>query len=134
MENKLQFTANNRKEICDQLFRLVEQLSLEQTHLVLDTARELANLQRGKDSCSQSAVLQCLSKRELEVLVLVANGYNRKNIGETLGISINTAARHISNIYSKLGISTVAEATGVAYRSMLVGAGYSSHLAPQALR
>lgn len=52
-----------------------------------------------------------LSKREQEVLVLLSNGYSRREIGDALGISVNTAARHISNIYRKLGITSVAEAT-----------------------
>ena len=52
-----------------------------------------------------------LSKREHEVLVLVSNGYSRREIGEALEISVNTAARHISNIYRKLGVTSVAEAS-----------------------
>jgi len=55
-----------------------------------------------------------LTTRENEVLVLVASGYNRKEIGRTLNISACTAAKHISNIYRKLGVSSVAEATRVA--------------------
>jgi len=68
---------------------------------------------RTMDSCS-AAVIQNeshLSKREQEVLTLIANGYSRKQVGECLGISANTAARHISTIYSKLDVSTIAEAT-----------------------
>ena len=52
-----------------------------------------------------------LSTREQEVLVLVSNGYSRREIGDALEISVNTAARHISNIYRKLGVTSVAEAT-----------------------
>ena len=52
-----------------------------------------------------------LSAREQEVLVLVSNGYSRREIGDALEISVNTAARHISNIYRKLGVISVAEAT-----------------------
>lgn len=52
-----------------------------------------------------------LSEREIEVLTLLSSGYTRKNIGVSLGISANTAARHISNIYRKLGVSTAVEAT-----------------------
>lgn len=52
-----------------------------------------------------------LSKREQEVLVLISNGYNRREVGDSLGISVNTAARHISNVYRKLRVTSVAEAT-----------------------
>ena len=57
---------------------------------------------------------QQLTSREKEVLVLVASGYNRKEIGRSLSISACTAAKHISNLYRKLGVSTIAEATRVA--------------------
>lgn len=61
-----------------------------------------------------------LSTRESQVLVLVANGYSRSEISHTLDISPNTAARHIANIYRKLDISTVAEATTYAIAAGLV--------------
>lgn len=107
-----------KTEMCERLNRVVGELNLVQTHLLL---RQALALVEAEEPAVHS--VKSLSKRELEVLVLVANGYNRKNIAETLGISINTAARHIANMYSKLGISSVAEATGLAYSSMLVGSG-----------
>lgn len=55
-----------------------------------------------------------LTKRESEVLTLVASGYSRREIGLALSISENTAACHISSIYRKLEISTIAEATRIA--------------------
>ena len=61
-----------------------------------------------------------LTQRESEVLVLVANSYTRAEIASTLGISPNTAARHIANIYRKLGISSVAEATNYAISAKLM--------------
>ncbi len=52
-----------------------------------------------------------LSKRELEVLRLVANGLTTSRIAEQLFISPKTADRHIQNIYTKIGTSTRATAT-----------------------
>jgi len=52
-----------------------------------------------------------LSKREREVLILLSQGYNRREIGFALHISANTAASHITNIYQKIDVSSVAEAT-----------------------
>lgn len=78
------------------------------------------------ESCSQPtqlAYVTCtdrLSARETQVLVLVANGYSRAEISHTLDISPNTAARHIANIYRKLDISNVAEATTYAIAAGLV--------------
>ncbi len=57
-----------------------------------------------------------LTRRENEVLVLVASGYSRKEIGTALRISENTAASHIASIYRKLDICSIAEATNIAIR------------------
>jgi len=55
-----------------------------------------------------------LSSRELEVLRLVSAGRSNREIGDILFISEKTASRHLSNIFSKLGIRTRAEAARVA--------------------
>ena len=43
-----------------------------------------------------------LSKRELDVLQLLANGYTNRQISQKMVISLNTVKTHNSNIYSKL--------------------------------
>ncbi len=43
--------------------------------------------------------------RELEVLRLIAEGKNNEEIAEKLFLSIRTVEKHITNIYSKMGIS-----------------------------
>lgn len=108
-----------KREMFDQLNYLVEMLTVDQTRALLEQVQSL--IDKFDQSGAEADSLNTLSKREMEVLVLVANGYNRRDIGLTLGISANTAARHISNMYGKLGISTVAEATGLAYRTLLIG-------------
>jgi LuxR family maltose regulon positive regulatory protein len=45
-----------------------------------------------------------LSKRELEILALIATGLKNKEIAEQLYISLNTVLYHIKNIYNKLGV------------------------------
>jgi ATP/maltotriose-dependent transcriptional regulator MalT len=61
-----------------------------------------------------------LSRRESEVLTLVAAGKTNRAIAAGLFISEKTVARHVSNIYAKLGVSSRAEATAHAYRQGLV--------------
>ncbi len=43
--------------------------------------------------------------RELEVLRLISNGKNNEEIAEVLFLSIRTVEKHLTNIYSKLGVS-----------------------------
>ncbi|MEG0990938.1 MAG: LuxR C-terminal-related transcriptional regulator, partial [Gordonibacter sp.] len=53
-----------------------------------------------------------LTPRELEILKLLNMGMTRKEISETLCISVNTAKKHLANIYSKLGANTREEVLG----------------------
>lgn len=64
--------------------------------------------------------VRVLSRREIDVLTLVAAGYSRKEIGESLEITPNTAAKHVSSIYRKLNISSIAEATRIAIENGVV--------------
>jgi DNA-binding NarL/FixJ family response regulator len=57
-----------------------------------------------------------LSKRELEVLALLAEGLTNPEIAQRLVISEHTAHRHVSNILRKLGVSSRAAAASLAGR------------------
>jgi DNA-binding CsgD family transcriptional regulator len=61
-----------------------------------------------------------LSRREVEVLRLLAAGRTNKQIGADLYVSPATAQRHVANIYLKLAVSNRAEATAYAHRHGLV--------------
>jgi len=50
-------------------------------------------------------LIDSLTKRELEILILIADGLKNKEIAEQLVISLNTVLYHIKNIYSKLGVN-----------------------------
>jgi DNA-binding NarL/FixJ family response regulator len=61
-----------------------------------------------------------LTARELEVLRLVAAGKTNRTIAADLFLSEKTVARHVSNIFVKLGVSSRAAATAHAYEHDLV--------------
>jgi DNA-binding NarL/FixJ family response regulator len=61
-----------------------------------------------------------LSPREQEVLTLVAKGLSRHEVAELLGLSSNTVARYIRDVYQKLDISSRAEAAVEACRMGLI--------------
>lgn len=65
-----------------------------------------------------------LSPREVEVLSLIARGYNRRDIARALEITPNTAAGYIKTVYRKLEVSGRAEATLRAVERGLVGGGH----------
>jgi ATP/maltotriose-dependent transcriptional regulator MalT len=62
-----------------------------------------------------------LSARELEVLGLVAAGRTNRDVAGALFLSEKTVARHLSNIFTKLGVSSRSAATAYAYEHGLMG-------------
>jgi DNA-binding NarL/FixJ family response regulator len=61
-----------------------------------------------------------LTDRELEVLRLVAGGRSNRDIASELVISEHTVARHVQNIFRKLGVSSRTAAGAFAYEHDLV--------------
>jgi DNA-binding NarL/FixJ family response regulator len=61
-----------------------------------------------------------LSARELEVLRLVAAGKTNREIASALVVSEHTVARHVQNIFAKLGVSSRTAAAAFAYQHELV--------------
>ncbi len=61
-----------------------------------------------------------LTTRETEVLVLVARGLTNREVAAQLFISEKTVARHLSNLFAKLGLASRAAATAWAYEHDVV--------------
>lgn len=61
-----------------------------------------------------------LTSRELEVLRLVAAGKSNRVIAAELYLSEKTVARHVSNIFTKLDLSSRSAATAFAYQNQLI--------------
>jgi DNA-binding CsgD family transcriptional regulator len=88
------------------------------SRLELDAARDLlARLGAvpGPDRRARN-----LTARELQVLALVAAGKTNKRIARELGLSDRTVDRHVSNIFTKLDVSSRAAATAYAYENKLI--------------
>ncbi len=62
-----------------------------------------------------------LTAREVEVLQLVAAGHTNQAIADELFLSIKTVSRHLSNIYTKIGVSSRSAATAFAFEHHLTG-------------
>jgi DNA-binding NarL/FixJ family response regulator len=69
-----------------------------------------------KDPDSQEG----LTKREIELLYQMVEGFSNKKIGERLFISENTVKYHIRNILQKLGVQNRTEAVSLAIRKGLL--------------
>jgi DNA-binding CsgD family transcriptional regulator len=85
----------------------------------LGAAPDLAELER-LTSTASAGPFGKLTDRESEVLSLVASGETNRQIAATLGISEHTIARHLSNIFDKLGVTSRTAASAFAHRNKLV--------------
>ncbi len=60
--------------------------------------------------------IKSLSKREVQVVALLAEGLSKQKISEHLSIKVSTVATHVKNIYQKMGVENAAGAISKAYR------------------
>ena len=61
-----------------------------------------------------------LTEREVEVLRLVVAGHTNAQIATELFLSPKTVSRHLSNIFTKIGVTSRAAATAYAFEHELV--------------
>jgi ATP/maltotriose-dependent transcriptional regulator MalT len=101
----------------------------ENAHLELVAAREvfrrleaLVDLSRVDALIAKNAGQRAgpLTDREVQVLRLIASGMTNRGIAGKLKISEKTVARHVSNIFTKLDLSSRSAATAYAYDHDLV--------------
>jgi DNA-binding CsgD family transcriptional regulator len=61
-----------------------------------------------------------LSKREIEVLLLVAQGLASKEIARQMGVSIRTVHSHLASLFAKLKVSSRTQAVLLAVHQGLI--------------
>jgi DNA-binding NarL/FixJ family response regulator len=98
-----------KKMISTELILAIEQVRAGGAPMSMQIAREVVSyFSQIKEPDSD---MEKLSKREQEVLALLAKGYLYKEIGEILGITTETVRVHGKHIYEKLHVRSRAEAT-----------------------
>ena len=78
-----------------------------------------AFIQTIKNISKNSQFFSNLTKREIEVLSLIAQGLGNKEIAMELHISTNTVKRHLKSIYTKLEVNTRAAASAYAVQQRI---------------
>ena len=89
------------------------------TFLELGAAADLARVDAGTGAGSEPDA-HGLTAREIEVLRLVAGGSSNREVADALVVSEHTIARHLQNIYAKLGVSSRTAASAFAFSKKLV--------------
>jgi DNA-binding NarL/FixJ family response regulator len=92
-----------------EVVQAVEQVNAGGSPMSMHIARKVVNhFQHLKQATSE---VSQLSKREQEILALLAKGYLYKEIADQLGITPGTVRVHLHAIYEKLHVSSRTEAT-----------------------
>ena len=113
----------------DQEGRRLELDAARRLFTQLDAVPWLARLAEPSDRARKPALSErtrvdgavgSLSEREAQVLRLLAAGKTNRAIAEELFISDKTVARHVSNIFDKLGVSSRTGATAWAFQHHLI--------------
>ena len=104
----------------NELVHAVRQVYLGKVQLHPEIARKLMSVVAGKESPSPSQTTppseEGLTEREQEVLQLIADGMNNREIAEKLVISEKTVKTHVSNILGKLQLDDRTQAAIYALR------------------
>jgi DNA-binding NarL/FixJ family response regulator len=89
--------------------------------LPAELAADLVSAARGPQAPrAAGAPTQPLTRREIEVLGMLAEGLANKNIAARLGISEHTVKTHVASILTKLDAFSRAEAVAIGARQGLI--------------
>ncbi|MCY1569723.1 nitrate respiration regulation response regulator NreC [Staphylococcus pettenkoferi] len=106
----------------DQLILAVRTVYNGETYIDMKMTTSLVNefVNNSKNDAPTNDPFKILSKRELEVLPLVAKGYGNKEIAEKLFVSVKTVEVHKTHIMQKLNLKTKPELVEYAIKKKLV--------------
>jgi NarL family two-component system response regulator LiaR len=99
----------------DQLADAVRAASVGKSTLAPEAAEALIHAVASRESAGKD-----LTRRERQVLALMAEGLTNSEIADRLVISLSTAKTHVSSIISKLEVSSRTEAATIAVRHRLI--------------
>lgn len=72
------------------------------------------------DVAASTTELEQLTRKEREVVTLIARGFKYREVAEELGISVKTLETHMAHIFGKLGVASRHEVTRIAFETGFV--------------
>jgi LuxR family maltose regulon positive regulatory protein len=91
------------------------------TRLARGFAPHAAAVARTDDSSAPALLLEPLTRKEIRVLHLLAEGYSNNAMAEKLFVSDSTVRTHLRNIYTKLDTHSRTQAVAIARRLGVIG-------------
>ena len=104
----------------DKLLTAIATVQEGATYLDAQIAQKIVSYLQPNTVRTNSNVEEQLSRRELEVLKLIVEGYSNPEIAEQLNLSVNTVKTYVRSIMNKLMVSDRVQAAVTALRSGIV--------------
>ena len=92
----------------EELIQAIEQVHAGGAPMSMQIARKVVD--HFRQIQKPASDVEKLTQREQEILEALSKGYYYKEIGESLGISLNTVRTHLQHIYEKLHVQSRTEA------------------------
>lgn len=96
----------------EELLEALDAVAAGGSYLASGVANRVMQMAAGRSTNPVST----LTRRELEVLRLLALGGRPASIASKLHLSIKTVKNHLTTVYAKLGVSSASQAVAEAYR------------------
>lgn len=103
----------------EELLRAIEAVRNGEALLDPHTTQRVLQRMRRTEGLVEANAFRNLSRRELEVLLLVSQGQNNREIAETLVVSEKTVRNHVSNLLEKLNLGNRVELATYAVKHYL---------------
>lgn len=98
-----------KKSLPDEIFDAIEQVHAGGAPMSMQIARKVVD--HFHEIKQPGSEVEKLSKRELEVLTLLAKGYLYKEIGAKLNLSLSSVRTYVQRVYEKLHVQSRTQAT-----------------------
>jgi two-component system NarL family response regulator len=120
VEKALKYGANGyilKEEAAEAIIRAIHEVCMNKYYLSPGISKFLVQgFLRTRDHSKQNKTMTTLTRREREILQLIAEGSTNKEIARRLNISVNTVLVHRSNIMKKLDIHKESDLIRYAFR------------------
>lgn len=104
-----------KKTTPSKLLEAIKELHQGGAPMSSQIARKVVTTFQSKPAVAAEGLVELLTKREMEILEMLASGLVYKEISEKLYISSETVRKHVYNVYNKLHVSNRVEAVNKFY-------------------
>lgn len=103
-----------------ELVKIIHDIHSDRTFLDPKVTEAVFENIKQKETQSKGEIKIELTKRELEILKYIVDGFKERQIAETLFISEHTVRSHVKNIYKKFRVTSRSQAVAKAVRENII--------------